>query len=350
MSEERSRLVRVPIDGERAALIRQVVAARARARKAAPGDRTEVVRYESLCTRLEQVAAAELRDGAEVLPLPLAPVAADRDSVVTDEQGLPPGADGARPWLAAGDVAVELRDPFGSGPTLRPRTGLTATEPAPVWRAPAGAGAVEGRQAVELRFRQRLAAALDGGPGAAVEPGGISNSVLTEELHRSVGEAGTRRDVPVRYRDGSLAAPFPLRSLRFDPAATRVARPCTLRLALLSIRHTEMDAAVDGAWLRNVDVSRPRPMGDTDRLVHATSVRQLAELTAERPVALRLYQTGLDAAVVGFYRAVTELLLARPGAVTVVPMYFRRRPAGAGPRGAGDAPRSSFEEGSPWAV
>ena len=83
-----------------------------------------------------------------------------------------------------------------------------------------------------------------------------------------------------------------------------------LRFALLSIRHTEMDAVVDGAWLRNAEISRPRPAAQTDDLVYETSLRQLDELCrSERHVRLYMYQTGLETAVVGFYRALANHLL-----------------------------------------
>ena len=37
---------------------------------------------------------------------------------------------------------------------------------------------------------------------------------------------------------------------------------------------------------------------------------------------LHMYQTGLETAVVGFYRAVTVHLMRFPGSVSVQPMYF----------------------------
>ena len=123
---------------------------------------------------------------------------------------------------------------------------------------------------------------------------------------------------------------FPLRSLPLKgqlPAAS-----LELRFALLSISHTEMDAVVDGAWLRNAEVSRPRPAGQTDDLVYEITCAQLAELCrGESHVRLYMYQTGLETAVVGFYKAVTDHLLRYPRSVSVQPMYYEA-PRGPKPR------------------
>ncbi|MCA1673889.1 MAG: hypothetical protein LC799_17370, partial [Actinobacteria bacterium] len=68
------------------------------------------------------------------------------------------------------------------------------------------------------------------------------------------------------------------------------------------------------------------------------------------PVLMYLYQTGLDAAVVGIYRAVVEHLLDLPGSLAVVPMYFRRQPSGRANADivAGYEQQSVFAEGTLW--
>jgi hypothetical protein len=122
-----------------------------------------------------------------------------------------------------------------------------------------------------------------------------------------------------------------------------------LRFSLLSIRHTEMDVEVDGAWLRNTDISRLRPAAESDELVFALSIEQLATLTREEPVTIFMYQTGLETAIVGFYRALTEHLLEQPKSVAVVPMYFRRGHGGRRSVG-GSEQESTFSPGKPWAT
>lgn len=100
----------------------------------------------------------------------------------------------------------------------------------------------------------------------------------------------------------------------------------TLRLALLSLRHPKMDGDVDGAWLRNRFVSRSRPAAQTDELVYAISRVQLEELKARsRRIHLMLYQTGLQPAVMGFYRALIDHLILSPGTVEVTPMFYSDR-------------------------
>jgi hypothetical protein len=130
--------------------------------------------------------------------------------------------------------------------------------------------------------------------------------------------------VPVEYRDGSRSAhPFALREI--DLRGPISAAELDLHFALLSIRHTEMDAVVHGAWLRNAEVSRPRPAAQTDDMVYEISRSQLLELTASgtRRVRIHMYQTGLETAVVGFYKALVDHLLEFRNTVALQPMYFQ---------------------------
>jgi hypothetical protein len=157
--------------------------------------------------------------------------------------------------------------------------------------------------------------------------------------------------VPVVYRDGSKAErEFPFHCLDLtdrlrDPAELDL----ELRLTLLSIRHTEMDPVVDGAWLRNAEVSRPRPAAQTDDFVYHASIRQLESLTGRGAgkVRLHIFQTGLETAVVGFYRAVTEFLMEHPGSLEVVPRFYA---AGRGKPAAVPDEQAGFEAGDVWAT
>ena len=65
MSIERSLLVAVPRTAEASELIRDIVCAVERAQEADPGDRIDVVRYESLSVQLEALAYRALSDGAD---------------------------------------------------------------------------------------------------------------------------------------------------------------------------------------------------------------------------------------------------------------------------------------------
>jgi hypothetical protein len=335
MSTEVTRLIAVPMLTHVVELLDDIDSASARAGKADPADRSDIARYETLSVELELLAVAAAHDGDERHVTLDAPMPDALPGVLRPGRPLPPGVDLGRfqrqveTWLSA-DYAVvcvcsplEPGEPGADHPHAQP---TTTPPPASRWQAPDG---VKGRRAVEERFRSQVVAALSmdaEAPRRAISPSGIHNAVVTEILREYVDAAdGAKRiDVAVEYRDGSSASsPFPLRALTMDddlPAAD-----LTLRLALLSIRHTEMDVVVDGAWLRNAEVSRPRPAAQTDDIVFAISQAQLAELTQHgaRTLRLYLYQTGLETAVVGFYRAVANHMLEHPRTLSVVPMHHR---------------------------
>jgi len=230
-----------------------------------------------------------------------------------------------------GRVPVLVVDPLTPGATYESR--ISAVEippPAEPWQDPNGSS---GRKAVEARFRAQIREALDahasGSRPRSIAPSGVQNAVVTEILREFVTTApdSSRVDVPIEYRDGSRSAQaFALRSL--DLRKQLAGAELDLRFALLSIRHTEMDAVVHGAWLRNAEVSRPRPAAQTDDLVYEISRTQLLELTSggSRRVRIHLYQTGLETAVVGFYKAIVDHLLEFKGTVAVQPMYFQNSP------------------------
>jgi hypothetical protein len=74
---------------------------------------------------------------------------------------------------------------------------------------------------------------------------------------------------------------------------------------------------------------------------------QLAVLTndGQLRLSLHIYQTGLDTAVVGFYRAVVDHLLKHPYSLSVVPMFYA---SGTGSAGVSETAR--FRPGKPWTL
>lgn len=374
MTSERAFVVGVEPTDHLRDLVEDICSAADRAMKADPGDRSDVVRFESLAAELETLAAAPSQTRTEV---PVESVAGvmlfGRDEsrwAAKTPEDIQAAASAA---LDKGLMPVLLVQPFEPGPQAQTQSPVAADPPAESWGP---AEAVSRREAVEERFRaqidEALSASRHGGPPRAIAPSGIQNSVVTEILREyvEVVEDALRIDVPVEYRDGSRSAhPFPLRALRFDRERGSV--ELDLHFALLSIRHTEMDTVVDGAWLRNVEVSKPRPAAETDNFVYESSRAQLYELTAHghRRVRIHMYQSGLETAVVGFYRAVTDHLLEFPESVAVQPMYFQQQPRssrkkGARPRRPGTqdqgkhrgrprrpklvAERAQFRKGTPW--
>jgi hypothetical protein len=351
MATEAAYLAGLAKDDRLARLLEDILSAASRAAKAEPGDRTDIVRFEALMTRLEQRAAGP--EAAVRLPItdPAACAGVNLlgDDPATWPDGLPADVHSdASTIVTRGLVPVLVFDPLTAGTLARPEHPPSVPEPADRWDS----GGARGRQAVEVRFRAQIESALSGQQPRALSPSGISNPVVTEMLREfAVAQPGVPIcRVPVEYRDGSRSAhPMPLRALplrgQLGPA------DLTLRFALLSVRHTEMDAAVDGAWLRNAEISRPRPAAQTDDLVYDQSRRQFTELARHAArVRLYLYQTGLETAVVGFYKALTDQLLAHPRSIAVQPMYYD----GIAPNGRHDTgtvvDSALFRKGTPWAM
>ena len=356
MTTEKAWVVGLPADAAYQSLAREVTSAIGRSSKAEPGDRLDIARMEALATQFEQAAINDTR--AVRIPVALPEVGAGCDSLFC---GTNPAAwperlprdirAAAQQCVDSGLLPVLLVDPFLPGATAVGQGGR-AEPPAERWDA----GDERGQRAVEARFRAQIQEAVaDGGRRSPISPSGIQNAVVTEILREFAGAVpgSAQIDAPVEYRDGSRSAhPFPLRALRLrvnlPPASLE------LKFALLSIRHTEMDAVVDGAWLRNAEVSRPRLAAQTDDLVYETSVKQLEELSCcERHVRLYIYQTGLETAVVGFYRAFVNHLLKHPGTVSVQPMYYEK-PSAKSSRKKGKEPvvteSSLFRKGTPWTM
>lgn len=171
----------------------------------------------------------------------------------------------------------------------------------------------------------------------AIETGGEVN--FSNQPHFVVADAlngFVYRDDPnepetrirVVYMDGSQAEDFPLRCLN---------RPCegkatgaglempSLNAALISMRHLEMDEIVDMAWFRNRKVSVPRPFAETDAYCTQETVKLLHSI--EKGLHIEMYQTGLETAVVGFYRGLVEVLKQRRSVqnappLSVMPRYY----------------------------
>lgn len=363
MSAEQALIVGLPDTAANRALIADINSAAARSRKAEPGDRLDIARFEALATRLEQLAVNDAQAPRTTVVVP--GQSAEALLFGVDQRDWSPSlpADvraAAAGTVAAGRLPVLVVLPLTEGSPAGSGDPVSAVGPATRWDS----DGVRGRKAVEARFRAQLADAVGATSGGRVpiSPSGIQNSVVTETLREFAAQVpgSARADVPVEYRDGSRSAhAFPLRSLPLKgqlPAAS-----LELSFALLSIRHTEMDAVVDGAWLRNAEVSRPRPAGQTDDLVYDITRAQLAELCRGEPhVRLYLYQTGLETAVVGFYKALAVHLLRYPRSVSVQPMYYEA-PRGPKPgkrdrhqdrssRGPVAGQGTLFRKGTPWAM
>ena len=239
-------------------------------------------------------------------------------------------------WIEEGRIVVGMCLPHFPGETrIEGKAGSGPPEPAERWRTRR-----IGKAAERDRFEYLMAKAVGGSRDGAIRPSGITNSVLTEGLRQYVqcNSGQARIDASVRYRDGSEGPKFPLRVLELTDSVPKGCK--TYRFALLSIRHVELDAKVDGAWLRNVKISQKRAAGFTDRIVYEISLRQFRRIASDGPVVIEIFQTGLETAIIGFYRALVEHLLERPGTIAVAPQYYLEY----------SPEKNPYEEGSVWAT
>lgn len=312
-----------------------------RSAKLPPGSSaSEIARFESLSTFVEQRAIAIAASGnGEVIiddtrmykGLPASLLNLDALSKSPEIFGTLPS--GVQNWINAGSSVVVCQMPHFQGPT--PRSIASEHGPGPTsskWKA----STRNRKMAVTERFDAQIVRALTNSKQGieAINPSGISNRVLTETLRRYVTSTSDaqRVDVPVVYRDGSSAEAFPFRALAMtEEIPSKLPK---LRFTLLSIRHVEMDELVDGAWFRNARISVPRPAGLTDSDAFEISTRQLCQIRSMGPAVIEMYQTGLEAPIMGFYRAVALELLEHPGSIFVVPKFFVHS--------------NDFEEGTVW--
>lgn len=133
--------------------------------------------------------------------------------------------------------------------------------------------------------------------------------------------------IRVVYGDGSESEPFPLFQLN-EVDRSKIAEINEypeLKVSLISMRHLEQDAFVNLAWFKNQQASRPQKFAETEKYCSEVTVAQLDEL--EKPVKIHLYQTGLQPAVVGFFRGLVTWKLTHPDVsqqVVVIPQYHNK--------------------------
>jgi hypothetical protein len=172
------------------------------------------------------------------------------------------------------------------------------------------------------------------------------HDITTEVLHDFVYSKADIHQTSMRivYADGSEAEPFPLRCLpeRHADQIRSLEALSPLRIALISMRHLELDRVVDIAWFRNREASQSRTLSEADRFCYEYSVKQFRDLAAladeSNGIVIHLYHTGFEPAVTAFYRAFVNMLLEQgsaPPKILIIPHYYR----GINP----------YERGCPWA-
>lgn len=194
-------------------------------------------------------------------------------------------------------------------------------------------------------FRKQIEKAIwatINGESVAVNFSNIKHKVIAEVLHEFVYEEWEGVTGPlyinIVYMDGSEARPFPLLCLRkkSEERLSQLRQIPELKVGMITARHPEMDNQVDIYWFRNQDASETRPSAESDEICYQWSVNIFREMRAEGPFRIGFYQTGFEPAVVAFYRALAEELMARTSikpSLEVTPYYFQK---------------GAYRKGAPW--
>ncbi|NJP05830.1 MAG: hypothetical protein HC837_09515 [Chloroflexaceae bacterium] len=187
------------------------------------------------------------------------------------------------------------------------------------------------KQKLAMTLRNHIRAALTHGE-PVVYGNEAQHDVIAEVLHESifVPEEHLRQNLSMRvvYADGSEALPFPVFCLPRKQSSAQQQHIAPLRVALMSMRHLELDPEIDICWFRNRDVSRTRTLAETDQFCFTTTVEQINNALKENDIVIHLYHTGFEPAVLGFYRGIIHTLRNLRAThssrqLVVVPLYYR---------------------------
>jgi hypothetical protein len=181
-------------------------------------------------------------------------------------------------------------------------------------------------------LRNQILAALETGEPVTFgnqAPHDVITEILNEFVFVPAGETVRQLDIRIAYADGSEANAFPLFCLsRIETSQQPDSLISPLRVALMSMRHLELDPEIDFCWFRNREVSRTRTLAETDQFCFAATIDQLRDSLALGNFLIHIYHTGFEPAVLGFYRGLVQTLMAlktKPNspALSVVPFYYR---------------------------
>jgi hypothetical protein len=212
--------------------------------------------------------------------------------------------------------------------------------PHPVLREEDRLSKEERAEMLEL-FKAQISEAIE--HGGAVNFSNQPHFIIADALNDFVYKTDpddSEKFVRVIYMDGSEAAPFPIWCLTRLADSNLDEEVHPIKAALISMRHVAMDETVDFAWFRNSKVSVARPFAETDAYCTEKTMELLHEIE-DQAMHLHLYQTGLETAVVGFYRGLVQVLKDRrnsdkPPLLQVVPYYYVRE-------------EDAYRTGQPWA-
>lgn len=244
---------------------------------------------------------------------------------------------------------IEIQNPMVTTAQLEPIPDVMAVVPSEraTWIAPSDIADEVISESRRVKMAQQLRSQIERAlhtqetVNFSNQPHDITTEVLNDFVYTS--EDVKPKDIRVVYADGSKGETFPIHCLpKFsDEKLYRLKSLPPLRIALISMRHLELDRDIDMAWFRNREASQSRTLSEADRFCYEYSMKQFTDLAAlshqSGGVHLHLYHTGFEPAVIAFYRAFLHTLRHRqndfPG-ILIVPHYYR-----------GDNP---YEHGRPW--
>lgn len=166
-------------------------------------------------------------------------------------------------------------------------------------------------------------------PDSGVNFSNPSHPAITEVLHEFAYRQDGKKPCNIRvfYNDGSEGQPFPLYLLEKSSKekVAEILSKAPIHSSLISMRHLDMDLAVDMAWFTNQRASRRRAYAETEEFCYQRTLDQLGQVKDD--LHIKLYQTGLQPAVVGFYRAFVEYVYTledQDPRIVVTPMYYQK--------------------------
>lgn len=133
------------------------------------------------------------------------------------------------------------------------------------------------------------------------------------------------RYVHFAFSDGSISDLFPLYSMVAIKLPEKLP---SMKVALISNRHFELDKEVEACILRNTEISRRQEatIADQEKLSYEIATKFFNEiLQKSNGLHIELYHTGLEPAVIGTYRALLTILMKKEnrGKIVVTPKIFK---------------------------
>jgi len=180
----------------------------------------------------------------------------------------------------------------------------------------------------KLREQIRISIAL----GEPLVLGQIHTDVISEVLNEFVFVPTSQETHPTQidvvYPDGSKAHPFPLFCLHRLPYADQLHYAKKVRAALISDRFLENDPQIDFAWFRNREVAGTRISSQIDNFCFEATLQNLRDYHQLGTDSIDIYLTGLEPALIGFYRGIVEFMLnlerrKLPRSVAILPLYYQ---------------------------